>query len=149
MAMDGGPGAVVARGSLAQPKTLRSSHRAAEAIRCHALLRGRRGAQTCVGRGTTTVIGIGIFFSVIGLGYLCWTLFDLIVYTLPAIVGVTAGFAAYHSGAGALGAIIVAPIAGGLTLGVGKPQSRHIRRRRSARPSHSSLPCRPPGRAIC
>ena len=32
----------------------------------------------------------------------------------------TAGFAAYHSGAGALGAIIVAPIAGGFTLGVGQ-----------------------------
>jgi hypothetical protein len=71
-------------------------------------------------RGTTTMIGIGIFFSVIGLGYLCWTLFDLIVYALPAIVGVTAGFAAYHSGAGVLGAVIVAPIAGGFTLGVGQ-----------------------------
>jgi hypothetical protein len=66
------------------------------------------------------MIGIGIFFSVIGLGYLCWALFDLIVYALPAIVGVTAGFAAYHSGAGVLGAIIVAPIGGGFTLGVGQ-----------------------------
>jgi hypothetical protein len=56
------------------------------------------------------MIGIGIFFSVIGLGYLCWTLFDLMVCALPAIVGVTAGFAAYHSGAGVLGAVIVAPI---------------------------------------
>jgi hypothetical protein len=66
------------------------------------------------------MIGIGIFFSVIGLGYLCWALFDLIVYALPAFVGVTAGFAAYHSGAGVLGAVIVAPIAGGFTLGVGQ-----------------------------
>jgi hypothetical protein len=57
---------------------------------------------------TTTMIGIGIFFSVIGLGYLCWTLFDLIVCALPAVVGVTAGFAAYHSGAGVLGTVIVA-----------------------------------------
>ena len=60
-------------------------------------------------RGTTTMIGIGIFFSVVGLGYLCWAPFDLIVYALPAVVGVTAGFTAYHSGAGVLGAIIVAP----------------------------------------
>jgi hypothetical protein len=66
------------------------------------------------------MIGIGIFFSVVGLGYLCWALFDLIVYALPAIVGVTAGFATYHSDAGVLGAIIVAPIAGGFTLGVGQ-----------------------------
>jgi hypothetical protein len=71
-------------------------------------------------RGTTTMIGIGIFFSVVGVGYLCWALFDLIVYALPAVVGVTAGFAAYHSGAGVLGAVIVAPIAGGFTLGVGQ-----------------------------
>jgi hypothetical protein len=95
------------------------------------------------------MIGIGIFFSVIGLGYLCWTLFDLIVCALPALVGVTAGFAAYHSGAGVLGAVIVAPIAGGFTLGVGQAAIESIRRRRSARPSHSSSPCRPPGRAIC
>ncbi len=35
-------------------------------------------------RGTTTMIGIGIFFSVVGLGYLRWALFDLVVYALPA-----------------------------------------------------------------
>jgi hypothetical protein len=32
------------------------------------------------------MIDIGIFFSVVGLGYLCWALFDLIVYALPAVV---------------------------------------------------------------
>jgi hypothetical protein len=66
------------------------------------------------------MIGIGIFFSVVGFGYLCWALFDLIVFALPAAVGVTAGFAAYHSGAGVLGAVIVAPIAGGFALGMGQ-----------------------------
>ncbi len=34
------------------------------------------------------MIGIGIVFSVIGFGYLCWALFDLVVYALPAIIGV-------------------------------------------------------------
>jgi hypothetical protein len=84
--------------------------------------RAAEGKARCsdLRRGTTTMIGIRIFFSVVGLGYLCWALFDLIVYALPAVVGVTAGFAAYHSGAGLLGAIIVAPIAGGFTLGVGQ-----------------------------
>ncbi len=79
-----------------------------------------KGACSDLRRGTTTMIGIGIVFSVVGLGYLCWALFDLIVYALPAVVGVSAGFAAYHSGAGVLGAVIVAPIAGGFTLGVGQ-----------------------------
>jgi hypothetical protein len=79
-----------------------------------------KGACSHLRRGTTTMIGIGIVFSVVGLGYLCWALFDLIVYALPAVVGVSAGFAAYHSGAGVLGAVIVAPIAGGFTLGVGQ-----------------------------
>jgi hypothetical protein len=50
--------------------------------------RAAEGKARCsdLRRGTTTMIGIGIFFSVIGLGYLCWTLFDLIVYALPAVV---------------------------------------------------------------
>jgi hypothetical protein len=55
-----------------------------------------KGACSDLRRRTTTMIGIGIVFSVVGLGYLCWALFDLIVYALPAVVGVSAGFAAYH-----------------------------------------------------
>jgi hypothetical protein len=66
------------------------------------------------------MIGIGIVFSVIGFGYLCWALFDLVVYALPAIIGVTAGFAAYYSGAGVLGAIIVTIVAGAVTLVAGE-----------------------------
>ncbi len=75
------------------------------------------------------MIGIGIVFSVIGFGYLCWALFDLVVYALPAIIGVAAGFAAYYSGAGVLGAIIVTVVAGALTLVAGEVA---IERARSA-----------------
>jgi hypothetical protein len=75
------------------------------------------------------MIGIGIVFSFIAGGYLCWALFDLIVYALPAIVGAAAGFAAYQSGAGVLGAIFVTLIAGAFTLVAGQAA---IERARSA-----------------
>jgi hypothetical protein len=66
------------------------------------------------------MIGIGVFFSFIALGYLCWALFDLVVYALPVIVGAAAGYAAYQSGAGVLGAMFVALIAGAFTLVAGQ-----------------------------
>jgi hypothetical protein len=62
------------------------------------------------------MIGIGIFFSILGLGSLAWLLFSLYVYALPTIVGGIAGYAAYHSGAGGLGAVIVGFFIGVLTL---------------------------------
>jgi len=46
--------------------------------------------------------------------------FTLAVNALPFCVGVTAGFAAYHSGSGEIGAILVGLIAGALTLAAGQ-----------------------------
>jgi hypothetical protein len=66
------------------------------------------------------MIAIGIVFGFIGLGYLCWLVFDILVYALPFFVGVNAGMAAYHSGAGEIGAFIVGLIAGVLTLVAGQ-----------------------------
>ena len=40
---------------------------------------------------------IGIVLSFVVLAYLCWLLFTLAVNALPFFVGVTAGFATYHS----------------------------------------------------
>jgi hypothetical protein len=54
------------------------------------------------------------------IGFFCWLLFILAVYALPFVAGLTAGLAAYHSGAGIPGAIIVAIIAGGVTLTIGQ-----------------------------
>jgi hypothetical protein len=66
------------------------------------------------------MLAIGIVFGFVGLGYLCWLLFDLIVYALPVIVGINAGMAAYHSGAGEIGAFIVGFVAGVLTFVAGQ-----------------------------
>jgi hypothetical protein len=68
----------------------------------------------------STMLIIGLVLSVFGIGFFCWVLFILAVYALPFVVGLSAGLAAYHSGAGVAGAIIVAIIAGGVTLTVGQ-----------------------------
>ena len=65
------------------------------------------------------MIIIGIVLSVFGIGFFCWLLFTLAVYALPFFVALTAAFAAYHSGAGVVGAIIVAMLAGGATVLIG------------------------------
>jgi hypothetical protein len=63
---------------------------------------------------------LGIIFSLFGLGALLCLLFTLAIYALPFFVAVTAGMAAFHSGAGVIGAILVAALVGGATLAIGQ-----------------------------
>jgi hypothetical protein len=63
------------------------------------------------------MIIIGIILSVFGVGFFCWLLFTLAVYALPFFAGLFVGLAAFHSGAGVIGALIVGVLAGGATLG--------------------------------
>jgi hypothetical protein len=71
----------------------------------------------------STMLIIGLVLSVFGIGFFCWLLFILAVYALPFVAGLTAGLAAYHSGAGIPGAII----AGGVTLKIGQMAVATIR----------------------
>ncbi len=64
------------------------------------------------------MIAIGIILNLVGLGIFCWLLFTLAVYALPFFVGVTAELYAYQTGAGPLGAAVLAVLAGGATLAV-------------------------------
>jgi hypothetical protein len=66
------------------------------------------------------MVVIGIILSVAGLGFFCWLLFTFVVYALPFFAGLTAGLAAFHSGAGLIGALIVGALAGGGTLAIGQ-----------------------------
>ena len=66
------------------------------------------------------MIVIGIILSFVSLGFLCWLLFALAVHALPVLVAVTAGVAAYDSGAGEIGAFLVGLITGALTLAAGQ-----------------------------
>lgn len=69
---------------------------------------------------TTTMIVIGLILGIFGIGFFCWLLFTLAVYALPFFASVTAGLAAFHSGAGVIGAIVVGIVAGVATLGAGQ-----------------------------
>jgi len=68
----------------------------------------------------TIMIVIGLILSVFGVSFLCWLLFTLAVYALPFFVGMTTGLAAYHSGAGVIGALVVGFAAGAVTLVAGQ-----------------------------
>ncbi len=58
--------------------------------------------------------------SIVGLGFICWLLFNLAVYALPFFAGVSAGMLAYQTGAGAIGATLVGLVAGVVILVFGQ-----------------------------
>jgi hypothetical protein len=63
---------------------------------------------------------IGLALGMFGIGLFCWLIFTLAVYAVPFFVGLTAGSAAFHGGAGVLGALFVGIVAGALTLAIGQ-----------------------------
>ncbi len=66
------------------------------------------------------MLAVGIVLSVVGLGFFCWLLFTLAVYALPTFAGLAAGLAAFHSGAGVIGAVAVGLPVGGASLALGQ-----------------------------
>jgi hypothetical protein len=62
-----------------------------------------------------TMLVIGIIL----IGFLCWLMFNLAVCALPFFAGMTAGLAAYHSGAGVAGGLLVGFGVGSITFVVG------------------------------
>lgn len=65
------------------------------------------------------MIILAILASLAAIGVLCWLLFTLAVFALPAFVGVTAGAWAYGTGVGLPGAVLIGLVAAGATLAVG------------------------------
>lgn len=65
------------------------------------------------------MIILAIIASLAAIGLLCWLLFTLAVFALPAFVGVTAGAWAHGTGAGIPGAIFVGAAAAVMTLAAG------------------------------
>ncbi len=66
------------------------------------------------------MLAVGIVLSVVGLGCFCWLLFTLAIYALPTFAGLAAGLAAFHSGAGVIGALAVGLLAGGAIVALGQ-----------------------------
>jgi hypothetical protein len=69
---------------------------------------------------TSTMLVIGLFLSVAGIGFLCWLLFTLAVYALPFFAGLTVGLAAFHGDSGVIGALVVGGLAGSAILTIGQ-----------------------------
>ena len=63
---------------------------------------------------------LGPLLVLAAIGSFCWLVFTLAAFALPFFVGLTVGMWAFHTGAGALGGIIVGVVAGGATFGVGQ-----------------------------
>ena len=70
--------------------------------------------------GAITMITTGILLNIVGLGVLCWALFALAIYALPAFVGLTAGIHTYQAGTGPFGAIVIGFIVAGFALVLGR-----------------------------
>ena len=66
------------------------------------------------------MIIFGIFASFAALGAMCGLLFNLAVFALPFFAGVSAEMAAFHSGAGPVGAFAAGILAGAATLVAGQ-----------------------------
>ncbi len=62
----------------------------------------------------------GPLLVILAIGFFGWLLFTLAVCALPFFAGVTIGMWAFHTGAGVLGGIAVALVAGGATFGIGQ-----------------------------
>lgn len=65
------------------------------------------------------MIILAILTSLAAICLLCWLLFTLSVFALPAFAGVTAGAWAHGTGAGIPGAVLVGAVAAALTLAAG------------------------------
>jgi hypothetical protein len=64
------------------------------------------------------MLALGLVLNTVGIGLFCWLIFTLAVYALPFFVAINASIWAYHSGAGLIGAPLVAIVAGGMSLAI-------------------------------
>ena len=62
------------------------------------------------------MLALGLILNVVGIGLFCWLIFVLAVHALPFFVGLGAGLAAFHGGAGIMGALVVGVAAAALTV---------------------------------
>ena len=66
------------------------------------------------------MLALGIVINLLGLGFFCRLLFTLAVHALPVFVGLTLGAAAFHSGEGVVGTVLVALLSGAASQSAGQ-----------------------------
>jgi hypothetical protein len=79
---------------------------------------GRRVPELLIGAIVMIIIGLFLNFAV--LAALCWGVFNLAIYALPAFVGTSAFLAVQAAGQGEAVAVVGGLLAGGATWGIGK-----------------------------
>ena len=62
------------------------------------------------------MLALELILSFFGISLFCWMIFTLTVYALPFFVGLTAGMAALHNGAGIFGALLVGIVVGAFNI---------------------------------
>ncbi|SFJ92663.1 hypothetical protein [Bradyrhizobium sp. Gha] len=63
---------------------------------------------------------LGLVLNALGIGLFCWAIFALAVYALPFFVALSIGMTAFQSGAGLIGALLIAMAGAALTLVLGQ-----------------------------
>lgn len=66
------------------------------------------------------MLALGLVLNTLGIGLFCWAIFALAVYALPFFVALSIGMTAFQSGAGLIGAVLIATAGGALTLVLGQ-----------------------------
>ncbi|WFU74211.1 hypothetical protein [Bradyrhizobium sp. CB2312] len=66
------------------------------------------------------MLALGLVLNTLGIGLFCWAIFALAVYALPFFVALSIGMATLQSGAGLVGALLIATAGGALTLVLGQ-----------------------------
>ncbi|MBR0752135.1 hypothetical protein JQ604_08060 [Bradyrhizobium jicamae] len=66
------------------------------------------------------MLAIGLVLNTLGIGLFCWAIFALAVYALPFFIALSIGMIAFQSGAGLIGALLIATAGGALTLVIGQ-----------------------------
>lgn len=61
-----------------------------------------------------------MILALLGIGLFCLLLIRFAIYALPAFIGISVGFWALKTGAGALGAICAGILAGSIAFGIGQ-----------------------------
>lgn len=66
------------------------------------------------------MIFLGVLGYIAAISILCWLVFNLAVFALPFLVGLTLGGWAYETGAGWFGAILIGLVSGGASFALGQ-----------------------------
>ncbi|WOH63648.1 hypothetical protein [Bradyrhizobium sp. BWA-3-5] len=66
------------------------------------------------------MLAIGLILNILGIGVVCWLVFELTVYALPFLIAFYIATVALHSGAGLFGTLFTGIAAGAVAITIGQ-----------------------------